>query len=511
MRDIRLLGLAIVVLLTGGVTAATHGDRDDDQRTTTVGPDGRTAESPAFGPFPATDRQAPGSDAPSAAPSDAPASPAATEPSPPDAVAGGSPGTRPPASPSPPRAGRTLVEAGDAPLEIPAVVAAGHYTLRATLTGAATRAQLTLDGRRVAEVGLAGAAYELAVPVWITGPEHRVGVTSLAGPVRVERLRLEPGAPAFTTVGADILDRSGTKATPRGVNSFVLADAATGDHFNEPDVAGMASWGSTIVRVQLGQQLLLSGLCEHDPTYLSLIDERVRWITERGMIALLDLHRVNAGDPCGNANAIHEAPDRFSPTFWQIVADRYKGNPLVAFDLYNEPNGIPPEVWRDGGTITEPARLGRPERTWEAVGMQRLYDTVRATGARNLVFISGTSYAGDLRPHVTHPIDGWGIVAATHLYCDDCGGALHPLDEVKVAAASERLPVVVTEFGFPDDRGTYNANLIRWAEGKGFGWVAHAWAVIPNAPFGLLRSWDTNEPSANGLPVREGLLAAQGR
>ena len=61
-------------------------------------------------------------------------------------------------------------------------------------------------------------------------------------------------------------------------------------------------------------------------------------------------------------------------TFWQEVATRYKDNPLVAFDLFNEPH-VPQSVWLDGGTLRPPT--GRPSH---AAGMQQLYDAVRGTG-----------------------------------------------------------------------------------------------------------------------------------
>jgi hypothetical protein len=299
---------------------------------------------------------------------------------------------------------------------------------------------------------------------------------------------------------------------PRGLNTFSLASSAAGGRSREPEIEGMASWGATSVRLQLGQHLALEGMCEHDPSYLARIDERVRWITERGMLALLDLHRTTRGDPCGDT-VLQRAPDRLSLAFWKLIATRYKDNPLVAFDLFNEPHDISADTWRDGGTIEErDHRLiggSTVAHRWDAVGMQQLYDVVRATGARNLVVVSGTNWATDPRVHVSHPLDGWGIVAAIHVYCRGCGGALPPDLGWKVRDAATTLPVLITEFGSVEDSGAYNSNLIRWAEHKGFGWMAHAWAALPPDEFGLLESWEGFRPSRQGAPVRDGLLRAR--
>lgn len=77
-----------------------------------------------------------------------------------------------------------------------------------------------------------------------------------------------------------------------------------------------------------------------------------------------------------------------STEFWSQVAARFANNPLAAFDLYNEPHDISNQVWLNGGTV--PTYSIFPYQT---TGMQQLYDAVRATGARNLVLVSGNNWA----------------------------------------------------------------------------------------------------------------------
>src|SRR5256714_4582287 len=92
-------------------------------------------------------------------------------------------------------------------------------------------------------------------------------------------------------------------------------------------------------------------------------------------------------------------PDmQYSPTFWTQVATAFKGNNAVVFDLFNEPypdaaNSFADatEAWtclRDGGTCTG---IG-----YQVAGMQTLVNSVRATGATNVIMSAGLTWTNDL-------------------------------------------------------------------------------------------------------------------
>src|SRR5581483_7165189 len=137
------------------------------------------------------------------------------------------------------------------------------------------------------------------------------------------------------------------------------------------------------------------------------VDRIVHDVTSLGMLVSIDLH-LSAVTPCGSYGK-HALPDSKGVRFWQIVATRYRSNPLVAFDLFNEPHGVTDALWRDGGTVTSGGMR------YAGVGMQRLYDTVRGTGATNLVFVSGNRWA---TTYPTTPLSGtsntvWGVHAYT--------------------------------------------------------------------------------------------------
>ena len=115
----------------------------------------------------------------------------------------------------------------------------------------------------------------------------------------------------------------------------------------------------------------------------------------------LDLHWSDCGKWINEGGRLgqHNMPDKNSIPFWEDVETRYKNHPNVIFGLYNEPHDVPLAVWRDGGTTTDKSerrKAGQAKVIYEAVGLQKLYDTVRATGATNVVAVGGLDWAYDL-------------------------------------------------------------------------------------------------------------------
>jgi hypothetical protein len=267
---------------------------------------------------------------------------------------------------------------------------------------------------------------------------------------------------------------------------------------SDNDYEAMRLWGVTMVRLPLGQQYWLPSMCEYDPGYAARIDQAVESITKRGMIALVNLHRTYGGLTCGTSG-LAAMPDQYSTQFWTEVANRYKSNPLVAFDLFNEPHDISEAVWHDGGWTG----------TYQAVGMQHLYDTVRATGATNLAFVSGYGWAFRIDVALRRPIDGYGIVYATHVYNPPETGPLRSDIDLRIPPVAARYPVVMTEFGTESGSAEYMQNAIAYANSLGIGWTAWLWYQQP-AEFALLRDFFSYEPSPAGQPVRDALWEAKG-
>ena len=107
-------------------------------------------------------------------------------------------------------------------------------------------------------------------------------------------------------------------------------------------------------------------------SYRATVDQAVKLCASHGVWLVLDLHRFGAPKP------EHVA-------FWKDAAIRYKDNPAVLFELFNEPHGISWQVWRDGGNLKGPENkvtdvnvVENTEKTAgeTSPGMQALVDAV---------------------------------------------------------------------------------------------------------------------------------------
>jgi hypothetical protein len=160
----------------------------------------------------------------------------------------------------------------------------------------------------------------------------------------------------------------------------------------------MATWGINAVRIPLNEDCWL-GINRVKPAYSGsnyqqAIATYVSLLNANGLVAILDLHW---SAPDGKqANGQQPMPDAdHAVTFWSQVATTFKGNPSVAFDLFNEPypdsnrdSAAAWNCWLNGGTC--------PGVRFQTAGMQTLVNTVRNTGATNVILLGGVQYANAL-------------------------------------------------------------------------------------------------------------------
>jgi hypothetical protein len=174
--------------------------------------------------------------------------------------------------------------------------------------------------------------------------------------------------------------------------------------------------------------------------------------------------------------------DSNSVTFWTEVATKYKGNGHVFFELYNEPHDISWNVWLRGGSTTS-GDAGTCAYSFTAVGMQTLYDAVRATGANNLVFIGGDDWAYDLSGVPGNRVAGFNIVYVSHVYHHDTGHDMSDWPE-DWGFLTSTDPVMLTELGpFSNQSDDVNCELdyvtevLDYADTNHTSWSSWAWWV----------------------------------
>jgi hypothetical protein len=242
--------------------------------------------------------------------------------------------------------------------------------------------------------------------------------------------------------------------------------------------------------------------------YRALVDKLVDTCAAARVYIDLDLHWSDCGKWMNEGGKLgqHDMPDIHSVDFWKDMATHYKNQPNVIFGLYNEPHDVSFAVWRNGGKATDKPARWNPDQavvTYEGVGLQKLYDTVRATGATNLVTVSGLDWGFDL----SGVLHGYGIKGANFLY------ETHPYANKKhwdknFGDTSWKYPVYVGEWGF-DGRGTNNLNyansLMKYVQKHKLHWTA--WDLHTTAGPTLIKNWQY-EPTVFGEFVKKQLAVA---
>ena len=157
-------------------------------------------------------------------------------------------------------------------------------------------------------------------------------------------------------------------------------------------------WRANIIRLPFNQDWALHGRDGVTAdAYLDALDQVIYWASRAGAYTLLDLQWLDADvirgrNRDGSANRVAALPTRDSITVWATLADRYRDEPAVLFDIFNEPHdplrddptGL--QAIRDDGTLTwlEGRRVTMAE--WQPWARQ-LVTAIRREHPRGLVFV----------------------------------------------------------------------------------------------------------------------------
>lgn len=302
--------------------------------------------------------------------------------------------------------------------------------------------------------------------------------------------------PGYHVSGNQVLDGNGQPHLFHGVARPTLEWSATGENISPGDFQKMASWKANVVRIGLNQDYWL--LPTYAEGYQKVVLQAVEWAKQAGLDVILDLHWSDRGDFTVQPNQQLMA-DQNSITFWKSMAQTFKDDGRVLFELYNEPEGIPWDVWLNGGPVT--GQNG--EMT--AAGMQQMADAIRAAedpNLRHILIAGGVNWAYDLSGVATHQVKGDDIMYATHPY--DYGNK-QPADwDRAFGYLTQSVPVIATEFGSFDCSTGYTSQVIDYADAHGASWTGWAWYVQGCSFPSLITSWD-GTPSAPGAVVKAAL------
>ena len=239
--------------------------------------------------------------------------------------------------------------------------------------------------------------------------------------------------PWLTVLRNQVLDAdSGAPVLLRGINR-------SGLEYSSPGGAGSLSkagiteaemdvvvniWGANIVRLPFNQDWALSRPGYDAEPYLTALETVISMAARRGAYTCLDLQWLDAttvrgSTDRGKPNFVAPLPNQDSLVLWQQLAARYRGEPAVLYDIFNEPHDrlsddpLPLVGIGSDGSFTALPGLQVKMAEWQpwAVALIRAIRTENPTA---LIFVSGVSWGYDLRGMPLPGVEG--VVYSTHVY-----------------------------------------------------------------------------------------------
>ncbi len=311
----------------------------------------------------------------------------------------------------------------------------------------------------------------------------------------------------LTTTGTSIIEaRTGRPVLLRGINR-------SGLEYSSPDGNGslakagvtaaeiehiVRNWGANVLRLPFNQDWALT-----QPAYLQALDFVIATAARAGAYTLLDLQWLDALTPRGSLpnarpNFVPPLPNLASIAIWEQLADRYRDEPAVLYDIFNEPHDALEDdavpllgIDSGGATFALRSKLVTMDE-WQPWALH-LVAAIRSRNPNALVFISGVNWAYDLRGFPLPGLDR--VVYSAHVYpakgthWDEAFGDL-----------ARTQPVFAAEWGGHEEDAAWGLALFRYMQALGIGWTAWSWADEP-----LLVYPGSFEPTPFGNLVRAAL------
>ncbi|MER5179196.1 cellulase family glycosylhydrolase [Streptomyces sp. NPDC002896] len=339
----------------------------------------------------------------------------------------------------------------------------------------------------------------------------------------------EEGPPALKVSGNKLVDANGATRRMLGVNRSggefmcVQGYGIWDGPVDDASVKAIADWNVNTVRIPLNEECWL-GLDNIKPeyagaNYINAVKELVARVEAHGMTPVVELHwsygqYTGNSAGCSDVHASCQKPMpnmQYTPSFWASVANTFKDDKAVVFDLFNEP--YPDRAtstteqawtcWRDGGTCSG---IG-----YEVAGMQDLVDAIRDTGATNLILAGGLAYSNDLSQWLTYkPSDPAGnLAAAWHVYNFNTCSNESCWDSTLAPVAAE-VPLVAGEIGENTCAHSFIDRVMQWFDDRDLsylGWTWNTWDCSSGPS--LISNYD-GTPTSFGIGLRDHLRSLNG-
>jgi aryl-phospho-beta-D-glucosidase BglC (GH1 family) len=330
--------------------------------------------------------------------------------------------------------------------------------------------------------------------------------------------------------GNKLLNSAGQQVVLHGVNrsgteyACVQGNGIFDGPNDQASITAMKNWGVNAVRVPMNEACWNAEsyvtAADAGTNYINAIKAYVSLLNSNGMVAILDLHWTDGlytgqSSGCSSAQATCQKPMPDAAQaipFWTSVANTFKGNNAVIFDLFNEPFASRATgdtnsgwtCWENGGTCNG--------INYQVAGMQSMVNAVRSTGASNVLMLGGEEFSNDLQQWLSHePTDpDHNLVASWHSYnFNTCSS--QSCWTSQVAPVIAQVPVVAGEIGENDCADGYVNPLMAWLDSESTSYLAWAWNADFNCSSGPgLVSDYSGTPTGYGQGVEAHLKSLAG-
>lgn len=245
--------------------------------------------------------------------------------------------------------------------------------------------------------------------------------------------------PWLSTRGNQIVDASGKAIVLRGAN---ISSLYWGYEKWHPEAVGnlATEWGAKVVRIRVHEDRFLA-----DPkAWFKKIENEIAGPAREAGIYVVIHPWIGNNQPL---------PDDKTVEMWRMIAQRYKDDPTILYDLLAEPREV---SWR---------------QTREAY--KNLIETVREVNPKSLIFVSGLSWGRRINEYLDEPLPYGNIVYRSNPY-----NHIGQFEDLFGKIAT-KYPVFLGEFGPSPDMDIEDVKaLVAYAQKLRIGWTAWAFQSI---------------------------------
>lgn len=286
---------------------------------------------------------------------------------------------------------------------------------------------------------------------------------------------------ALKVSGKDFVDESGTVVRLEGV-SFADPDKLEKEgQWTERIFQEAEDWGCNVIRFAIHPYTWRYRGSEE---YLEMLDQGVDWATQHGLYVIIDWHSI--GNMVSDVYPHFNYATSWKETvqFWQLIAERYKGNSTVAlYELFNEPTA-------QGAYLSW--------ESWRPL-MEELIDEIDAIDSEKIKLVAGMNWAYLLDEVIENPVNRPNVAYVTHPYPQKREQPWEASWEEDWGIVAAQYPIVATEFGYvgEGERGEhipvvgdeeYGQAIIDFFDARGISYTL--WCFDPSWSPTVFEDWD---------------------